>query len=449
VNKPLSALTVIIKPGLSSQHGGRSLIDTHPEIPFSAQRALQLTRDWIQTYGGRLAGSEACRKTALAIQSELQRACGAARLESFQTHPEAFGKFYRIDCCLYLAAVVLLWLNQPLAAAIFASCAVVGAGLEFGWYVELYDRLYPQKECYNVSAVLEPRGEARQQLIVSGHHDSAQELSFLKGSQKWYGLKILLPDIFRMLAAVSAWGWVLGWWLYKDVPGYVPLVRVLLCCGIFSVFTKFFLFSPQATPGAGDNLIASAMVVELARRFAERPGQSILEHTRLIFLSFDAEESGVRGSRAWVRDNLALLHSLPTNVLNIDSIYTLRDLQFLVSDLNSHVALSQTLAQTCIQIARDAGFMAAPAKMLFGGGSTDAAEFARHGIQATTMIAMPTTIVRDRLVYHTMQDTVDAIEPAAVEACLAVAERLAFSMDTHVPGEEGDSVPFGKNGCKM
>jgi len=44
-------------------------------------------------------------------------------------------------------------------------------------------------------------------------------------------------------------------------------------------------------------------------------------------------------------------------------------------------------------------------------------------------IAMPSAIVRAGLVYHTMQDTVDAIEPAAVEACLSVAERLALACD--------------------
>jgi hypothetical protein len=36
------------------------------------------------------------------------------------------------------------------------------------------------------------------------------------------------------------------------------------------------------------------------------------------------------------------------------------------------------------------------------------------------------------LVYHTLQDTVDAIEPAAVEACLAVAEELAFELDSAI-----------------
>ena len=63
------------------------------------------------------------------------------------------------------------------------------------------------------------------------------------------------------------------------------------------------------------------------------------------------------------------------------------------------------------------------------GGATDAAELTGAGVRATTLIAMSTRLVREGLVYHTMQDTVDAIEPAAVAACLAVAEGLAWEMD--------------------
>jgi len=47
-----------------------------------------------------------------------------------------------------------------------------------------------------------------------------------------------------------------------------------------------------------------------------------LAQTRLIFASFDAEEAGLRGSRAYVRAHRAELAALPTCNLNIDSIYT-------------------------------------------------------------------------------------------------------------------------------
>jgi aminopeptidase YwaD len=385
-----------------------------------------------------LAGSAACRGTAEALRDALARSGTAVELEPFLTHPSAFTLFYRIDVLLYALGVGLLFLNQPLAAALILTFMLVGAGLQFGYYVELYDRLYPQKMCTNVSAVLEPRGTVERQLIFSAHHDSALELKFLKGSQKLYGLKIIVPDAVRFLAAVTAWVWV-GWQVSGGrqtagsplAPDFILLARAILVPGFYFVFSKFHLFGDEATPGAGDNLIASALLVELAARFRAKgePGRSILQHTRLILVSFDAEESGLRGSRAWVRAHRPCLAALPTSALNIDSIYRLQELQFLTSDLNSHVKLDRPLAEQCLRIAHRLGYPAAPAVMRFGGGATDAAELTRAGVRATTMIAMSTRLVRDGLVYHTMQDTVDAIEPAAVAACLAVAEGLAWEMD--------------------
>ena len=395
------------------------------------QNALRRTSAWIERFGPRLAGTPGCRQTAAALHAELEHACGAARLETFSAHTSAFACFYQVDAVIYLVGLGLLLLNLPLPAALLLTAMVVAAGLQFGYYWELYDRLYPLAECTNVTAVLEPQGEVTQQVIFSGHHDAALELKFLKGSQKLYVLKIIVPDFFRIMAAVVGWAWLAGQALGGSQPGFVLPAKVLLVAGIYFVFTKFHLFTQNVTPGAGDNLIASAMLVELAGHFSDpnSPGRSILEHTRLLFASFDAEESGLRGSRAWVRAHNAELRALPTAALNIDSIYNLQELQFLVSDLNSHVHLDRALVQRCIETAHGLGYPAAPAVMRFGGGATDAAELARAGVRATTMIAMSSKVVRDGLVYHTMQDTVDQIEPGAVLACLAVAEQLARRLD--------------------
>jgi hypothetical protein len=60
---------------------------------------------------------------------------------------------------------------------------------------------------------------------------------------------------------------------------------------------------------------------------------------------------------------------------------------------------------------------------------SDAAEAARVGIPSTTIIAMPTGIVRADLVYHTPRDTVEHIEAAAIEACMRIALRYLSRLD--------------------
>lgn len=411
-------------------------------IPGMAARALDLTRTWIGRFGGRLAGSEACARAAEAVFAELQRSCGTAVIEHFRTHPSAFNRFYRIDAGLYLAGLALLFLGRPFAAGLVLLFMIAAAGAEFGWYLEFYDWLYPEKTCQNVTATLEPDGEAQAQLIISGHHDSALELSFLRSHQKLYGLRIIIPDEMRFLGLVTALGWV-GWRaLAGGEPPFLLPALILLVLGIYPVMTKFFLFGKEAVPGAGDNLIATAMLAVLAERFADpqHPGRSTLKHTRLVFASFDAEESGLRGSRAWVSAHRSEIARLPTTALNIDSIYKARDMQFLTTDLNSHVPLDKELVAQCLRIAASRGIPAGKAVMRFGGGATDAAELARAGARATTMIAMPAGLIRDGLVYHTMQDTVDAIEPEAVAACLTVIEELANELDRNTAKSHGYKI---------
>ena len=45
-------------------------------------------------------------------------------------------------------------------------------------------------------------------------------------------------------------------------------------------------------------------------------------------------------------------------------------------------------------------------------------------IPSTSIIAIPTEIVREGLVYHTPRDTVEHIEPAVVEACMRIVLRF-------------------------
>ena len=62
--------------------------------------------------------------------------------------------------------------------------------------------------------------------------------------------------------------------------------------GLILMLQYFFFVSWDVSPGAGDNLISSAMALRLADHFSNLN----LKHTRLIFLCPDAEESGLRGA---------------------------------------------------------------------------------------------------------------------------------------------------------
>ncbi|MHA1671994.1 MAG: M28 family peptidase [Promethearchaeota archaeon] len=185
----------------------------------------------------------------------------------------------------------------------------------------------------------------------------------------------------------------------------------------------FFNFSEKdGSPGTGGNPIASIIAINAGRTITHLNiiGAPILEHTRIIILSTDGEEAGLRGAAAFVQEHMNNLHSLPTYVFNIDSIYSVDDIHFLTSNINGTVQLSKDMASQCNQIAQNLGYDSKTIPIPPGAGGTDAGEFGRVGIEATTIIAMPTEIIRDDLVYHTINDTVENIDPLAVEAVIKV-----------------------------
>ncbi|WP_034384778.1 M28 family metallopeptidase [Deinococcus sp. YIM 77859] len=74
------------------------------------------------------------------------------------------------------------------------------------------------------------------------------------------------------------------------------------------------LDSVPGAPGANDNLSGSLAVLELARRAVNTPLAA-----RSLFVLFDGEEDGLRGSRAFVKANPAVLQSLKA-MFNFDMV---------------------------------------------------------------------------------------------------------------------------------
>ena len=147
--------------------------------------------------------------------------------------------------------------------------------------------------------------------------------------------------------------------------------------------------------------------------------------------SFDAEEAGLRGSRAFCKKHSGELLRTKTYVLNIDTLYKVKDLNFLDNDLNTSVRLSHEMAQDCVDIAQSLGYPAKISGMPFGAGSTDAAEFAKIGVEATNMAGISFDISKfgEGLVYHTPNDLTKHIEPEIVEASLKIARDYILKKD--------------------
>jgi hypothetical protein len=153
-----------------------------------------------------------------------------------------------------------------------------------------------------------------------------------------------------------------------------------------------------------------------------------------MFVSFDAEEICLRGSRAFYQRHAKEFQEVKTWNFNVDCAYYTSDIKFLTTDVNGVVKLSGKLAGKCVEIAHDLGYSEAKVSpIMFVGGGTDAGMASRWGhIEATTLIAMPFSYHSKNgkvIPYHQPADTLDKIEPEVVEASLSIFMKLVDEID--------------------
>lgn len=204
---------------------------------------------------------------------------------------------------------------------------------------------------------------------------------------------------------------------------------VAMALGLFFIIPYYFFITDEVSPGAGDNLIAVAVLLQLAKHFKDK--ENALDNTELIFLITDAEESGLRGARAFVKKYLNDITSRPHFNYNMDSLFSVDHLTFLTTDINGTVKLSNKLTKKSIELAESLGYNACKMNIPFGGGGTDAGEFAKAGIESVSLIAMDTTFKSGFNPYHTRDDHTENIDSEAIIACLQIAHGFACDMDLH------------------
>jgi hypothetical protein len=402
-----------------------------------AQQAIERVREIIDLFGPRLTGNDSTKEAATYLYDALGPFCDSVHKEKFHLHPEAFLAWIRIMVVIYPISILLMFLSQPLFAFVFLLVGIIIMVREFLFYHEMIDRFFPKKEGHNIYGVLEPVGEVTQTVVYSGHHDSAKVFTFFTDSQHSYVTKVLIAlgsyvilcfisliDVIRQLFDSSLFA--------ITFPPIGILIPLLLATGAtYFVYLLWFFTSKEVSPGAGDNLIASSIGIELASYFHNEKLQgNPLEHTRLIFASFDGEEAGLRGSKHFFQTHKeGSILTENTYNFNVDCLFDHEHINFLTTDINGSVALSQSMATECVEIATSMGYEAHSKKIAFLTGGTDAAEAAKAGFEATTLLAMPWANEGPSSVYHTPKDIVEAIDEKAVEQTISIAIKFIERID--------------------
>ncbi|RJX26942.1 MAG: M28 family peptidase [Acholeplasma sp.] len=373
----------------------------------------------IKQHGPRLAGEDPSRNAADDIYKDLESFSDSVGKDDFYIHQGAFLGWIRILVLAYLVSVVFLWLKMPLFSIILTISAILILVLQFFLYLPLLDRFYPKKLSRNVYGIIEPKEEVKRQVILSGHHDSAHVFNFFIHQPKLYNLRttgsIGIVIFLLVLSMIHL--------IFKDVVILNLIIPIIASLGFLLVGQMWFFSSKQVSPGAGDNLVASGVSLVLGKHYqALKDSDTSLKHTRIIMISFDAEEEGLRGARAFARAHQAMLRKVPTTMINMDCLYDEKELFFLTSDLNNFVKLDHKLAEELYQTGNSLGFKTKTQPLAFLTGGTDAAELAKIGVSATTIIGMPWTNDQRSNVYHTPNDTLDHVNLEVVKQTIEIID---------------------------
>jgi aminopeptidase YwaD len=400
------------------------------------KKSIQLTKDIIEKCGPRLAGSESSREAAKIIHTELEKYCDSVHFHRFHFHPRAFFGHVELIPILYVLSTFLLFFRVFYAAWIGFLFLIFVFTIQFVYYKRFLDPLYTKAEGLNVIGTLEPAAEVKQQIILSAHHDSARIFRLLALNAQMYVIIIIGAVVTGFLVA-SALTFIVAVHIFTGrVSPFIEILRYVVPGASIFFLPLFFFLSSEVTVGAGDNLIASSMLVTLAEVFEKSRGtKERLNHTRLKFISFDAEEAGVRGSKVYTRAYKKELTRLPTYNLNLDSIFDVKQIKFLTRDINGTVKLSRQVAKECLAVAQTLGYNARLFGLILGMGGTDAAEMARVGVKATSLVAMRTDFFQKKVMYHTREDTPENLDRKAVKAVLKIVSAVVLKKEEEVtPG---------------
>ncbi len=402
---------------------------------MSEIRADRVTVDTILSLTNSVLGK--CKKRAPGSQGSLNAAdnlyeamsgfCSNAKKETFDMHPGSLFAIGRVVGAVYVLSVALLVLGNAFsyAAAVLCIVSLAYAVTHYFLYGRVFDVFFKKKTGCNVFGVLEPLDTVKRQVIISGHHDGAYTFSFFSRFEKIAGIRLLLGVIFFTFITIVSMVFSIITAVGQDVRLESTLLIISLV-GLLFAAPLFFFISRKVSPGAGDNLNGSSIAIHVVKHFAKTRR---LKHTRLIALSTDGEEAGQRGAANYAKRHRHEWVNIPTYVINIDSVYKKDELAVMLRDRHGIVPLSRELAGICLETASELGYNAKKLTLPFGSG-TDAAAFAKAKAKAVTVIAMSTSLLDEGHVYHTLGDTLESIEPEAVEAVFNIAANTVIKIDS-------------------
>ena len=363
--------------------------------------------------GSRVPGSEEERRAAFITAEIMKEFADEVKIEEFEVAPHAFLGWIKIASPMLFLSLIFHFI-YPLISSILLLLVIAMFVGEFLLYYRLLDPFFPKKKSHNVIATIYPLKEVRQTLVFSGHIDSAFEFNFIR----WFGKRghTILVEL-AIFVIISFFVINFATLLFGENKTLYYAFLLILFPGMPTSILFFFFTTWNGVPGAGDNLSAISVAMgvgEYLRRMRERK-ETFPLHTKVVIAIFGSEESGLRGSQAYIERHRDEVLSENVAVVNMETIVSPQSLYIVTRDMNGIVPLSENIAVEMAEVMESMQIPYHEIKIPLGAGATDAATFARHGIETTCIMGINPHGKEEYLNhYHTRRDTPDKVDVKAL-----------------------------------
>ncbi len=378
--------------------------------------------------GPRYCGSPAEAAAQRYLRDEYRKYADDARIETFSVHPAGLVGTTKVCAVLLAPAIVCAVCGLHAAVLALAVLAFLTLILEFGLYKEFIDFLFPKRTSSNCIALRKAAGETKRRIIIAGHMDSSPEWH-----PTYYGGRFGLFFVFiyafaglLFLTALSVMGLALG--------GENAAVGVMrwISLAFLPSYVLLFLFSGKPmVEGANDNLSGVYCAAAVMKYMADNDLR--LENTDLICMATGGEESGLRGTKAYMKAHAPQFRSdgIETVFIAVDTIRDY-DCQYVYAKDMSGITKHDPGACRLVQKAGELSGVKLDFSSVYLG-SSDAAAATQAGVKATAYAAMDPGPPR---YYHTRLDTWENLRPETIEKGIEILINTVFLFD-----EQGLKTP--------
>jgi hypothetical protein len=345
-----------------------------------------------------------------------------ARLESFKGAPSTYRPF-ALAFGVALLGTLSTWLGDGrlwlALAALLNGVGALGMLAESDVSPNWMRRLLPRGTSHNALGVIPATIQRRNRLVLCAHVDTHRTPVFYS-TPTWRRFFSLLVGIaFLSMAAGGAFfalGALLGATWVRGLGLLIALFQgcVLVLC-IHADLTPY-------TPGANDNASGVGVVLETGRRLASEP----LPFTEVWLLFTGCEETGASGMAAFL--------DAQAKELGSDAVFIILDeaglgkLQYLTVD---GLVIKRPTHPRALELARRAA-AALPGLGItprLGLAYTDALVATKRKLIALTIGCLPEAGGGEPSHWHQISDTVEHVDPRALEDALAMAWQVAREVD--------------------